>query len=137
MVARFPSLEAQAQGRLERVSVEIDPKTRTAEAVARIPNPELRLRAGLFTLLEITPSRQRSALVVPRSAIGGTAEQAFSYLVRDGRARKQLVQVEPIDDRRMEVTAGLAAGATIVAGDLDRVGDGTRLAARAADGARP
>ena len=133
VVAHFPSLNTQAKGRVEQVSVEIDPKTRTAEVVARVPNQDLGLRAGLFTVLQINPKKQRSALVVPQSSIGGTAEQAFLYLVQDGQARRQAVKVEPIDDRRVEVTDGLEPGAVIVAGELDRIGDGALLAVGASD----
>jgi len=54
--ATFPSNGQVVQGKVTFISPEIDPRTRMAEVVTRIPNDEGLLRAGMFAQIRIQSS---------------------------------------------------------------------------------
>jgi membrane fusion protein (multidrug efflux system) len=95
-----------------------------------VPNPDGRLRGGLFAELEIAPSVRRTAIVVPRTAIQGAASQASVFVVLGGKATRRAVEIAPFDEARVEIVKGVAAGAVLVAARLDRVSDGAPVTAR-------
>lgn len=133
---RFPSLRQTSTGRVTFISPEIDPRSRTATLTTRIPNPLGNLRSGLFAELRIQPSQLRQGLVVPRTAVLGAGSEATVYVVKQDRAERRTVTIEPIDDDRVEVTEGLRAGEIVATGRLDRLADGAAVRAQSTTPAR-
>lgn len=129
VTARFPQAGATARGSIVTVGLEVEPTTDTAEVVAVIPNPDRALRAGLFAEIELQPARQRTAVVVPRTAIAAGSGQASVFAVVAGRAVRRAVEVAPFDDARVEIVKGLDTPAALVADRLDRLADGAAVTA--------
>lgn len=105
-------------GRIQRLHDELDPATRTLDAIIRVPNPGRRLRPGMFASVDLHVPMEADAsssgpdvLTVPASA-----------LVTDGATRYVFVEVGP---RTFEQRAV----------DVMPIGDGSRLAVR--DGLAP
>jgi len=129
----FPSLGETTMGHVTFISPELDPRSRTATVTARIPNPQLTIRSGLFAELHIQPSQEREGLVVPRTAVLGSGEQAAVFVINAGHAERRTVTIAPIDDDAVEVIEGLRAGEIVAVDRLDRLADGAAVRAQPVD----
>jgi HlyD family secretion protein len=71
-----------------------------------------------------------TVLKVPASALFQDGEQWRVFVVRDGRARSRVVQVDHRNPFEVEITDGLAAGDLVVRHPTDKLTDGARVAVR-------
>ena len=107
-----------------------------------VPAPGL--RQGLFAHASIELQR-KTALVVPNSALRFDQARPYVLAVEDGQARQRRVTlgargdvlVDGRSESAVEVSAGLAAGATVLRGTVGALRDGTRLQLPAAPLAVP
>jgi Cu(I)/Ag(I) efflux system membrane fusion protein len=114
--ARFPALPDQVvRGKVAAILPEANRDTRTLRLRIELPNPGLRLRAGLFAQVSLR-GPQREALVVPAESVIRTGKRALVYRVESpGRYRPVEVQIGEQFDDRVVVRQGLAAGEQVVA----------------------
>ncbi|WP_242393680.1 efflux RND transporter periplasmic adaptor subunit [Anaeromyxobacter oryzisoli] len=109
-------------GAITTVNPEVDPATRNVRVRATFPNPDGRLRPGMFANVEVLSSETRPVLTIPATAVvfapygdsvfaleektdgGRSVTVAHQKFVRTGERRGDLVAVE----------AGLRAGETVV-----------------------
>jgi Cu(I)/Ag(I) efflux system membrane fusion protein len=94
----------------------LDPDTRTATVRARIPNPGLRLRPGMYATARLRSTVARDALVVPREAVIDTGRRRFAFVaLGSGRfAPRDVVIGESGEDGLVVVTSGLDEGERVV-----------------------
>ncbi|MFT3927270.1 MAG: efflux RND transporter periplasmic adaptor subunit [Myxococcales bacterium] len=139
VAAKFPSSGQSTVGQVTFISPEIDPRTRNAEVVTRIPNADGALRAGMFAEIEIKPKGAQQSLIVPTAAVAGTGENRFVFTVANNTAERRKIRVAPIDSERVEVLEGLQEGEPIVANGLGRLSEGAPITLGSADkaGAAP
>ena len=105
-------------GSVSTIASRIDPVTRAATVRARIPNPDLLLRPGMLLTVNLR-SRPRQSLVIADSALIQEGTQAHVFVVRDGKAARQQIEVGQRQGGVAEVLGGLAAGdAVVIAGQL-------------------
>jgi HlyD family secretion protein len=102
--------------------------------IALFPSDSMRLRnegrlgVGYRVQVRITTSENPSALVVPRSAlVRGPAGGWRVHVVRDGRARIQVVQVGLMNDERAEILSGLRDGELVIPVPESDLTDGARV----------
>lgn len=105
------------RGELVYLADVLDPETRTLRARIDLPNPEARLRPGMFarvTLLSAGAGVAR-ALAVPRSAVqrDGGATVVF-VRTGPGRFERRTVEIGRSGGEWAEVVSGLAAGEEVV-----------------------
>ncbi len=125
--ARFPSTGAVSEGVITFISPEIDPRTRTAEVVARIGNADAKLRAGMFAQLELRPNAAQHGLTISTSAVAGTGEDRFVFVVVNGAVQKRKVRVARIDSSSQEVLEGLNESEVVVVDGVARLSEGLRV----------
>ncbi|MEW6337281.1 MAG: efflux RND transporter periplasmic adaptor subunit [Acidobacteriota bacterium] len=107
-----------------------DPTTRQVEVLAWVANPG-ELKPGFFAEIALTTTTRSAAAVVPESAIQASERGFVVYLVEEGKARLQPVQIGlRTGDGFVEVTAGLKGGETVVVEGSDRLADGIPLEIR-------
>jgi membrane fusion protein (multidrug efflux system) len=135
--AKFPSSNQKGEGKVTFISPEIDPKTRNGEVVTRIPNTDGSLRAGMFAEISIKPKSSPNSLVIPVTAVAGTGDDRYVFVVADGRAKRQRVKVQPIDDATVEVLEGLTEGQQIVREGLGRLSDDAPVQVETAAASEP
>lgn len=132
-VAPYPSERFTAH--VTVVAPTIDPSTRTLRVKAELPNPDLRLRPGLFAHVYVGVARRSNVMMVSESAILQRAEGAVLYRLVDGDRVERLV-VEPgvqLGDL-VEVRTGLVPGdQVVVRGQRDLV-HGVAVSVRKRDG---
>lgn len=122
--ATLPSTSQSAKGKVTFISPEIDPRTRNAEVVTRIPNAQHALRAGMFAEISIRPKGSTSSLVIPASAVAGAGDGRYVFLINGDRTKRQPVKVAPIDQKTVEVLEGLSEGQQLVREGLGRLSEG-------------
>jgi membrane fusion protein (multidrug efflux system) len=132
VLATFPSTGEKVEGQISFVSPEIDPQTRTAEVVTRIPNEQGTLRSGMFAEIQVKLRDKHDGLVIPRTAVINSAGKELALVVVDGVLAQRKVQTLPIDEQRAEVVDGLEEGDVVVTADLTRLSEGQKVTAGAA-----
>jgi multidrug efflux pump subunit AcrA (membrane-fusion protein) len=95
----------------------------------------------MFAEVEIFPSSTRRAVVLPRSALGGSGDERFVFVVDQCRARRRPVTSVDLDDERVELREGVREGDVVVVRGVSRIVDGASVGAgngcTAAVAARP
>ncbi|MDB4986183.1 MAG: efflux transporter, family, subunit [Myxococcaceae bacterium] len=132
--AKFPSSNQKALGQVTFISPEIDPRTRNAEVVTRIPNTDGSLRAGMFAEITIKPKTSPNSLVIPSAAVAGTGDDRYVFVIHEGIAKRQKVKVAPVDSQLVEVLEGVQESQLIVGEGLGRLSDGAHVTPKAEAG---
>jgi len=140
-VDAFPS--ETFEGHVARIAPVLDPATRTAEIEIEIPNPEFRLKPGMYARVQLVTARRPRTLVIPRNAlIDADGQQGVivpaartpagpSPASAGGRpalvARFVPVRVGVQEGDRIEVLGGLEEGDAVVTTGSAGVRDGDPL----------
>ena len=105
----------------------VDDQTRTIQLRARIANPELRLRPGMFARVQVQLGVREKALWIPEAAIVPRGQEATVYRVVDGRIEVRRVQTGVRKVGEVEIVKGLAAGDLVVTEGTQKVGPGSAV----------
>ncbi|MGH7786738.1 MAG: efflux RND transporter periplasmic adaptor subunit [Candidatus Binatia bacterium] len=115
-------------GEVYFVAPTLDPANRRLLLKAFVPNPERRLRPGLFANIQLELARHDDALVIPESAAAYDADGVFVWRVgADHTAERVPVTLGIRRGGRVEVAGGLRAGDRIVSAGTHKVGSGVVL----------
>ena len=110
-------------GEVESVDSRVDPVTRTIKVRARLPNPEGRLRPGMF--LTVRVSREPlPGLVVPEQALVPERGKVYVFVLADGRIARREVTIGRRVPGEVEITQGVAVGERVVVEGTQKVRDG-------------
>lgn len=114
------------EGRIARISPQVDAATRQAAIFVAIPNTELRLVSGLFAEGRVV-ERSAHGLVVPENAVNTRGGEAWVLRVQDGRTERVDVTLGLRDPQteRLQIVAGLDAGDTLLRGAAQGIAPGT------------
>jgi membrane fusion protein (multidrug efflux system) len=122
-------------GEITTINPEVDATTRNVRVRATFPNPDGRLRPGMFANVDVLSSAKRRVLTVPATAVifapygdsvfaleekkdgGRTVTVAHQKFVRTGERRGDLVAVE----------AGLEAGEDVVSSGAFKLRNGAAV----------
>src|SRR5262249_2342968 len=102
------------EGKVTRASWTLDAKSRTLRTEIDLPNPNGRLRPGLYAYATIIVEEHAGALTVPTSALVRQDSQTYCAALVDGRAMRKPVTVGIDDGARTEIVSGLTGGETLV-----------------------
>jgi len=127
LVARssaFPDVSFDAEVRT--VGSRIDPVTRAATVRALIDNSDRLLLPGMLLTVKLTTS-ERSALMVPESALLQRASQAYVFTIRDGVAEMMEVKHGQRDHGWVEITEGLSEGIPVISEGVIKIRNGSAV----------
>jgi HlyD family secretion protein len=115
------------QGRIARVAPVLDPATRTAPIEIEIPNPDFRLKPGMYARVGITTAIKKDTLVVPVDAVAdlGGRRGVFQHL--NGIAIFRAVEVGTEGNELIEIVGGLAEGDQVITTGARALRDGDRV----------
>jgi len=102
------------RGTIAYVAPVLDRDTRTALARVVLPNPDGRLRPGLFVNAEISVGDQNGAIVIPKKAVQRMDEESVVFLETADGFSAQPVVLGRGDNGSVEVLAGLSHGQRFV-----------------------
>lgn len=111
-------------GAIYAIDPAVDVNGRALSIRARVRNDDRALRPGLFARLNIQGLVKRQAVMVPESAIVPRGGENFVFVVEGGKAREVGVKLGVRRNADVEISEGLAAGATVVVAGQQRLRDG-------------
>jgi membrane fusion protein (multidrug efflux system) len=126
-VPAFPGQTFKAP--LQRVSREVEEKSRTMAVELDVKNPDGKLSPGSFTNVSWPLERGYPTLFVPTTAVTSDQQHTFVIRVRNGKAEWVTVQTGQTLNGEVEVFGDLTAGDEVVktASDAIHPGDAVRV----------
>jgi cobalt-zinc-cadmium efflux system membrane fusion protein len=101
-------------GRVSVVSGAVDPNTRTLRVRVILPNPEGRIKPGMFGAIRLVKS-STSGILVPASAVIREGSDAYMFVAKgSGHYERRTVKIGRAVDTSIEILGGISAGETIV-----------------------
>lgn len=101
---------------VDAILPQVDPATRFARARLTLPNPDGKLKAGMYASVELRSKIADEAVLVPRSAVIDTGQRAVAFVsLGKGRFEPRDVRLGlEMHDGQVQVLEGLKAGEPIV-----------------------
>ncbi|HKK72013.1 MAG TPA: efflux RND transporter periplasmic adaptor subunit [Candidatus Krumholzibacteria bacterium] len=122
----FPDLVVT--GSVDVIAPVLERTSRSAELVARVGNPEQKLRPGMSAEVTVILEQRPGALTIPAESVFFQGQQAFVYTIGDD----DTVSMTPIElgtrsAARVEVVSGLDAGQAVVRAGHQKLFPGARV----------
>jgi RND family efflux transporter MFP subunit len=115
-------------GRIAHLAPVLDPSTRTAPIEIDIPNPQFRLKPGMYATVNFTTERRDNALVVPTKSVVDLQGSRGVFLPTEGDVAKfKPVEIGMIDGDQAEVKSGLTEGDRVVTTGAAALREGDRI----------
>lgn len=122
-VAAFPG--ESFRGEVYFISPQLDINTRTVLVKAKVPNPEAKLRGGMFASLDLSLRLREAALVIPEPALMNNGDRVLVFVVDGaGKAQMRHIQVGVRLAGFAEVTQGLKEGENVVVEGVQKLAPG-------------
>lgn len=113
-IASYPG--ERFDGRISYRYPEVDSERRTARIRIELPNPDGRLRPGMFGTARTTVEVASEAITVPRDAVMHTGERALVFVeTEQGEYMAQEVELGAEAGDRVQILAGIQEGDRVVA----------------------
>jgi len=129
----FPELpEAHYSAAISRMAYGLNETTKTMRVEIDLPNPDFKLRSGLYAKVALQNSQRKTVLTVPNEAIGNIKGQSFVYAVNNGTVKKVEVKTGLHDGQATELLNPLLKEAdTIIVQGKELVSDGASVQVKA------
>lgn len=112
-------------GEVDSVDSRVDPVTRSIKVRARLPNPDGRLRPGMFLTVRVSrdplPGR-----VVPEQALVPERGRTYLFVLAEGTISRREVSIGRRTPGEVEILSGVTAGERVVIEGTQKVRDGSR-----------
>lgn len=112
------------KGTVDAIDPLLDASGRAVSLRARLANPELKLRPGMFVRVRLAFGEERSALAVPEEALVPAGSDNFVFRVVDGKAQRAPVKIGQRRGAVVEIVEGLKAGDEVVTAGQLKLRDG-------------
>jgi RND family efflux transporter MFP subunit len=122
---RVPSLDRILQGKIARLSAELNGNTRTMHTEVNVPNTNGRLVPGLYAEANVTLNRRDGALTVPLQALNRDSDKASVDVLGPGNR----IEIRPVTlgletPEYAELLSGAQAGEQVVVSDRGGLKEG-------------
>lgn len=111
-------------GEVTAVDPQIEVSGHSMAVRAKLPNPELKLRPGLFAQVSVTLAVKTDALMLPEEAIWPIGQEKTVYVIEDGVAKRRSVKLGERKPGLVEIVSGLSAGEEVVVAGQMKLFDG-------------
>lgn len=121
--------EQTFKGTLDAIDPLIDASGRAISLRARLANPDLMLRPGMFVRVRLAFGGERQGLTVPEEALVPAGNDNFVFKVVDGKAQRVRVKIGQRRGAAVEILEGLEAGDEVVTAGQLKLRDGAPVRA--------
>lgn len=111
-------------GTVVRMSPSVNATARTMIVEAEVPNTEGLLKPGQFATVRVTQSKPEPAVMVPVSAVRTEGDVSRVFVIKDGAAYEQIVQLGLLENDMIQVKQGVVEGDTLATSNLNALSDG-------------
>lgn len=124
----FPGLTFH--GAVTAIDPRVDSVNRTVAVRAVVPNPDGRLRPGLFATVSVMLGQDTRAVLIPEEAVFVQRDRTMVYRVQDGTARLAELVTGAHERGMVQVKEGLSAGDYVVRAGTHKLHDGMAVVAK-------
>ncbi len=114
-------------GEVYAIDPQVDVNGRSLRIRARISNPDLKLRPGLFARVIIKGLQEREVVRVPESAVVPSGNDKLVFSIVGGRAKENKVTTGRRRAGEVEVLTGIEEGTQVVISGQGRLRDGAQV----------
>lgn len=115
-------------GKISFISPIVTPEDRTVRVKAEIPNPEYRLKPGMFVEVNINLSAPDDSLLLPREAVLNIQNGiGHVFIAADGRARQQTVKVGLVWGENISILEGINETTSVIISGHRQLTDGVGI----------
>lgn len=111
-------------GTIVRMSPSLNATARTLTVEAEVQNVDGLLKPGQFATVRVTQSKPEPAVMIPVSSVKTVGETNSVFVIKDGAAREQFVQLGLLENDMIQVKQGVIEGEIIAASNLNQLTDG-------------
>ncbi len=122
------------KGVLDAIDPLLDASGRAISLRARLANPDLKLRPGMFVRVRLAFGGERQGLSVPEEALVPAGNDNFVFRVAEGKAQRVMVKIGQRRGATVEIAEGLKAGDEVVTAGQLKLRDGVPVKAVPAGG---
>jgi RND family efflux transporter MFP subunit len=121
-VSAFP--DRNFAGTVVRMSPSVNATARTLVVEAEVPNSDGLLKPGQFATVRITQSKPEPAVMIPVAAVRTEGDVSRVFIIADGAAHEQLVQLGLLENDMIQIKQGVIEGQMVAVSNLDKLSDG-------------
>ncbi len=114
-------------GTIFSIVAQANPETRTFPVKIDIPNPEGRMKSGMFSRITLDVGRPYQAMLVLKDAVVLRGGAEFVIVVNEGTVTQVPVESGQHVDHSVEVTGDLSEGMTVVVQGNERLFTGQQV----------
>lgn len=111
-------------GKITLISPTISPTTRTASVEITIPNKNHRLKPGMFGQVDIIIREKDDAILIPTYAVLEHSEVNRVFIVANGKASSEVVQLGADQGELVEVVSGVDVGDSLIVAGQHKLSGG-------------
>ena len=97
---------------------------RTLTVEAEVQNTEGLLKPGQFATVRVTQAKPEPAVMIPVAAVKTVGDLNSVFVVKDGAAREQIVQLGLLENNMIQVKSGVIEGDVVITSNPSAVTDG-------------
>jgi len=102
------------EGKVSRQSYALDDASKTVLVEADLPNPDLRLRPGMYATVKVGVEKHTDALIIPTEALVMEKVNAFAFVADGGAAKKTAIKIGFNDGAKVEVLNGMTGSELVI-----------------------
>jgi membrane fusion protein (multidrug efflux system) len=106
--------DSEIRGWIKRIAPTVDPSSGTVRVTIGLPNPDGRLRSGMYARFGIITETRPDAIVLPKQALIYDRDQLFVWIAGDSLAEKRRVTKGFEDEWRVEALKGVDEGESLI-----------------------
>src|SRR6266436_6343402 len=126
-VAADPYKGEAFAGSIARVVHNLDPRSRTMGIEVAVPNPDGRLKPGMFARVDAVVETRKGVLTVPLESLRVGEGPPFVMVVRNGTVESVQIQLGAADASVIEVTTGVNERDQVILQGKDLVRPGQKV----------
>jgi len=111
-------------GTIVRIAPNVNQQARTLTVEAEVQNSEGLLKPGQFATVRVTQSKPEPAVVIPVKAVKTVGDTNSVFIIKDGIAREQIVQLGLLEGDTIQIKRGIIDGDRVVTSNLGSLTDG-------------
>ena len=118
----------QFEGEVFFISPDVNLETRSILVKANVPNPNKKLKAGMFAKVSLILETRKNSVVVPESAVLIEKGKSSIFIVdKDSKAQKLEVELGVALPGEQEILNGLSKEAIVITEGTQKIGPGSKV----------
>ncbi len=111
-------------GTIARIAPSVNTSARTLSVEAEVQNSEGLLKPGQFATVRVTQSKPEPGVMIPVMAVKTVGDTNTVFVIKDGAAREQIVQLGLLENEMIQVKRGIIEGDLVAVSNLNALTDG-------------